>query len=64
MFVELQYQFKSSLVNGFSRMTDHTISQVASMVVRGKCDLVDPLGNVGIFNIETSPVRHVRQYEP
>lgn len=52
MFVELQYQFKPLFVNGFSRMTDHTISQVASMVVREKRDLIGPPGSVGIYNIE------------
>jgi Flp pilus assembly protein TadG len=34
MFVETQYWFKPIIVGGFARLTDHTISQTASMVVR------------------------------
>ena len=52
MFVELQYHFKPMFVNGFSRLTDQTISQVASMVVRERRDLVGPSGSVGIYNLE------------
>jgi len=47
-----QYQFKPLFVNGFSRMTDRTISQVASMVVREKRDLIGPPSRLGIYNIE------------
>ncbi len=52
MFVELQYYFRPLIVNGFTRLTDHTISQVASMVVREKRDLVGPAGSDGIYNVE------------
>lgn len=52
MFVELQYHFKPMLVNGFTRLTDRTIGQVASMVVRDRRDLNGPSGSVGIYNVE------------
>lgn len=51
-FVELQYYFKPMLVNGFTRLTDRTITQVASMVVRDRRDLVGPAGSSGIYNLE------------
>ncbi len=38
MFVELQYWFRPSILNGFSKLTDHTIKQTASMVVRDRRD--------------------------
>lgn len=52
MFVELQYYFKPLIVNGFSKLTDRTISQVASMVVRENRDTVGPTGSDGIYNNE------------
>lgn len=52
MFVELHYYFKPMIVNGFTRLTDHTISQIASMVVRERRDLVGPTGSDGIYNAE------------
>lgn len=52
MFVELQYYFRPLIVNGFTRLTTRTISQVASMVVREKRDLVGPTGSDGIYNVE------------
>jgi hypothetical protein len=52
MFVELQYYFKPMIVNGFSNLTDRTISQVASMVVRENRDTVGPTGSDGIYNNE------------
>ena len=52
MFVELQYYFKPLIVNGFSNLTDRTISQVASMVVRENRDTVGPTGSDGIYNDE------------
>ena len=52
MFVELQYYFKPLIVNGFTRLTDRTISQVASMVVRENRDLVGPVGSDGVYNAE------------
>lgn len=55
MFVEVQYYFRPMIVNGFTRLTDHTISQVASMVVRDKRDLEGPVGGVGIYNPEQLP---------
>lgn len=54
MFVELQYQYKPMIVNGFTRITDHTIDQVASMVVRDARDLVGPAGGNGIYNNENA----------
>lgn len=52
MFVELQYYFKPLIVNGFSKLTDRTISQVASMVVRENRDTFGPVGSDGIYNVE------------
>lgn len=52
MFVELQYYFKPLIVNGFSRLTDRTISQVASAIVRESRDTVGPTGSDGIYNVE------------
>ena len=52
MFVETQYYYKPMIVNGFSSLTDQTISQVASMVVRESRDLVGPSGGEGIYNLE------------
>lgn len=52
MFVELQYYFKPLIVNGFSRLTDRTISQIASAVVRESRDTVGPTGSDGIYNTE------------
>ena len=34
MFVELQYFFRPTILNGFTRLTDRTITQTAAMVVR------------------------------
>jgi hypothetical protein len=55
MFVELQYYFKPMIINGFSNLTDRTISQVASMVVRENCDTVGLTGSDGIYNDEKAP---------
>ena len=55
MFVEVKYHFRPMIVNGFTRLTDHTISQVASMVVRDKRDLEGPEGSEGIYNPEQLP---------
>ena len=55
MFVEVQYYFRPLIVNGFTRLTDHTIRQVASMVVREKRDLEGPEGGEGIYNPEQLP---------
>ena len=52
MFVETHYYYKPMIVNGFSSLTDQTISQVASMVVRETRDLVGPSGGEGIYNLE------------
>lgn len=52
MFVEMQYFFRPLIVNGFTRLTDHTISQFGSMVVREQRDLVGPPDSVGIYNNE------------
>ena len=56
MFVELQYYFKPLIMNGFSTLTDRTISQVASMVVRENRDTVGPTGSDGIYNDEKATV--------
>ncbi len=56
MFVELQYYFKPMIVKGFSNLTDRTISQVASMVVRENRDTVGPTGSDGIYNNEKATV--------
>jgi Flp pilus assembly protein TadG len=52
MFVEMQYYFKLMIVKGFSNLTDRTISQVASMVVRENRDTVGPPGSDGVYNDE------------
>jgi hypothetical protein len=52
MFVELQYYFKPMIVNGFSPLTDRTINQVASMVVRDARDTTSAPSGDGIYNIE------------
>jgi len=52
MFVELQYYFKPLIVNGFSNLTDRTISQISSAVVRESRDTVGPTGSDGIYNNE------------
>ena len=52
MFVETQFYYRPMVVNGFSNLTDRTISQVASMVVRETRDLVGPSGGEGIYNLE------------
>lgn len=52
MFVELQYYFRPLIVNGFSRLTNRTISQIASAVVRENRDTVGPTGSNGIYNNE------------
>lgn len=38
MFVELQYFFRPTILNGFTRLTDRTIRQTAAMVVRDDRD--------------------------
>jgi len=55
MFVEVQYYFRPMIVNGFTRLTGETISQVASTVVRDQRDLQGPVGGVGIYNPEQLP---------
>ena len=50
-FVELQYYFRPMFVNGFTRLTDRTISAVASMVVRDRRQVVSG-GSSGIDNVE------------
>lgn len=52
MFVETQFYYRPMVVNGFSSITDRTITQVASMVVRETRDLVGPAGGEGIYNFE------------
>lgn len=56
MFVELQYRFKPMIVNGFTRLTDHKISQISSMVVRDARDTVSAPGGAGIYNLENVAV--------
>ena len=50
MFVELQYFFRPLIVKGFTSLTEHTVSQVASMVVREQRDFEGPVD--GIYNPE------------
>lgn len=52
MFVEVQYHFRPMIVNGFTRLTDHSISQIASTVVRDRRDLTGAPGGEGIYNLE------------
>ncbi len=49
MFVELQYHYRPKILTGFSKMTDRTITQVASMVVRDKRDFTGPSSGDGIY---------------
>jgi hypothetical protein len=49
MMVELQYYYQPKIVNGFARLTDRTISQTASMMVREQRDYVGPAGGDGIY---------------
>lgn len=52
MFVEVQYNYTPMLVNGFTRITSHTINQIASMVVRDGRDLTGASSGTGIYNFE------------
>lgn len=54
MFVELQYRYQPMIVNGFTRLTDHKMSQVASMVVRDARDLTSAPDGYGIYNTENA----------
>jgi hypothetical protein len=49
MFVELKYYYRPKIITGFSKMTDRTISQIASMVVRDKRDFTGPSGGDGLY---------------
>ncbi|MFC4292035.1 TadE/TadG family type IV pilus assembly protein [Sphingorhabdus arenilitoris] len=51
MFVELQYYFQPKIVNGFTRLTDRTIKQTASMVVRERRDYKGPTGGDGVYPV-------------
>ncbi len=49
MMVELQYYYQPKIVNGFARLTNRTISQTASMIVREQRDYAGPVGGDGIY---------------
>jgi hypothetical protein len=49
MLVELQYYYQPKIVNGFARLTNRTISQTASMIVREQRDYAGPAGGDGIY---------------
>jgi hypothetical protein len=49
MMVELQYYYQPKIVNGFARLTNRTISQTASMLVREQRDYEGPAGGDGIW---------------
>jgi hypothetical protein len=49
MMVELQYYYQPKIVNGFARLTNRTISQTASMIVREQRDYAGPVGGNGIY---------------
>jgi hypothetical protein len=42
MLVELQYYYQPKIVNGFAKLTDRTISQTSSMIVREQRNYVGP----------------------
>ncbi|NJM49662.1 MAG: pilus assembly protein [Sphingomonadales bacterium] len=50
MFVELHYFFRPMILNGFTKLTDRDITQIASMVVRDKRDYAGPSGGEGIYS--------------
>ena len=50
MFVETQYFFQPVILNGFAKLTEHTISQTAAMVVRDQRDYTQ------IYNAESVTV--------
>ncbi len=49
MLVELQYYYQPKIVNGFSKLTDRTISQTSSMIVREQRDYGGPTGGEGVW---------------
>jgi len=55
MFVELQYYFKPMIVNGFSNLTDRTISQVAPWSCARTATLLAPLEATGYTIMRRSP---------
>jgi hypothetical protein len=46
MFVETQYLFKPTILNGFSKLTERKISQTAAMIVRDRRDYVGGVNGV------------------
>jgi TadE-like protein len=51
MLVELQYYYQPKIVNGFAKLTDRTISQTSSMIVREQRDYAGPAGGDGIWQV-------------
>jgi Flp pilus assembly protein TadG len=51
MLVELQYYYQPKIVNGFAKLTDRTISQTSSMIVREQRDYAGPTGGDGIYPV-------------
>jgi hypothetical protein len=49
MLVELQYYYQPKIVNGFAKLTDRTISQTSSMIVREQRDYLGPTGGDGVY---------------
>jgi hypothetical protein len=49
MLVELQYYYQPRIINGFSKQTNHTVRQTASMIVRDPRDYIGPTGGEGIY---------------
>jgi hypothetical protein len=51
MMAEVRYFFQPLILNGFSKLTDRTISQVSSMIVREKRDYAGPRGGDGVYQV-------------
>lgn len=51
MLVELQYYYQPKIVNGFAKLTDRTVSQTSSMIVREQRDYAGPVGGDGIWQV-------------
>jgi hypothetical protein len=51
MLVELQYYYQPKIVNGFTRLTDRTISQTSGMIVREQRDYLGPPSGDGVWQV-------------
>ncbi|MEE9434043.1 MAG: hypothetical protein V3V15_07365 [Sphingorhabdus sp.] len=58
MFVELQYFYRPAILNGFTRLTDRTITQTAAMVVRDDRDYTQIFNpeSVNISDCDDAPI--------